>query len=127
MPLSSTTGSQKEHYRVELFCGITLLCARPTRETLRGIYRGPGGRRGARRPAHASEGLLQGSAAARRTKKYRADGGATEPAQRSGHTPVFAPLGRQGPVERSSTAGSRASASVARHAETWTGGGLDRR
>jgi DNA invertase Pin-like site-specific DNA recombinase len=36
--VSSTTGSQKEHSGVELFCGITPLGARPTRETLRGIY-----------------------------------------------------------------------------------------
>jgi hypothetical protein len=43
----STTGSQKEHSDVELFCGITPLRARSTRETLRGIYRGPGERRGA--------------------------------------------------------------------------------
>src|ERR1039458_1626449 len=54
----------KEHFGVELFCGITPLCARPTREALRGIYRGPGKRRGARRPAHAFEELLQGTAVA---------------------------------------------------------------
>jgi hypothetical protein len=33
-----TTGSQKKHFGVELFCGITPLRARPTRETLRGIH-----------------------------------------------------------------------------------------
>jgi hypothetical protein len=55
----STTGSQKEQFDVELFCGITPLRARPTRETLCGIYRGPGDRRGARRPASAFEELLQ--------------------------------------------------------------------
>src|SRR5215470_14165859 len=59
---ASTTGSQKEHYRVELFCGITPLCARPTRETFRGIYRGPGRRRGTRRPTGTVEELLQGIA-----------------------------------------------------------------
>jgi len=37
-PRSSTTGSQTEHSRVELFRGITPLRARPTREALRGIY-----------------------------------------------------------------------------------------
>src|SRR5438034_10343398 len=59
LPRAATiTGSQKEHFRVELFCGITPLRARPTRETLRGIYRGPGERRGARRPARAFEELL---------------------------------------------------------------------
>jgi transposase len=49
----------QEHFDVELFCGITPLRARPTREALRGIYRGPGKRRGARRPARAFEELLQ--------------------------------------------------------------------
>jgi hypothetical protein len=67
---ASTTGSQKEHSDVELFCGITPLCARPTTETLRGIYRGPGERRGAPRPAHAFEELLQGIAVARGTQEY---------------------------------------------------------
>ena len=37
-PRSSTTESQTEHSRVELFRGITPLRARPTREALRGIY-----------------------------------------------------------------------------------------
>src|SRR5215475_9282066 len=125
--IPSTTGSQTEHFVVELFCGITPLCARPTGETLRGIYRRPGERRGARRPARASEGLLHGVAAARRTKEHRADGGTTRPAPRSGYAPVSAPFGRQGPLERSSTAGSRVSAGIARHAEAWTSGGLDHR
>ena len=41
----------KEHFDVELFCEInTPFRARPTREALRGIYRGPGERRGAPRP-----------------------------------------------------------------------------
>ena len=39
-------GHKKEHSVVELFCGITPLRARSARETLRGIYRGPGERRG---------------------------------------------------------------------------------
>jgi hypothetical protein len=55
----------KEHSDVELFCGNTPLRARPTRETLRGIHRGPGERRGARRPARALEELLQRVAVAR--------------------------------------------------------------
>lgn len=55
----------KEHSGVELFCGITPLRARPTRETLRGICGGPGDRRGTRRPARAFEELLPGPAAAR--------------------------------------------------------------
>jgi putative ABC transport system permease protein len=50
----------KEHSDVELFCGITPLRARPTRETLRGIYKGPGERRGACRPARTLDELLQG-------------------------------------------------------------------
>src|ERR1017187_5874635 len=49
----------KEHFGVELFCGITPLRARPTRKTLRGIHRGPGERRGARRPARTLKELLQ--------------------------------------------------------------------
>jgi hypothetical protein len=55
----------KEHFVIELFCGITPLRARPTRTTLRGIYRGPGDSRGARRPAHTAEELLQGVAVTR--------------------------------------------------------------
>ena len=55
----------KEQFDVELFCGITPLFARPTTEALRGIYRGSGQRRGARRPTHAPEELLQGIAIAR--------------------------------------------------------------
>jgi hypothetical protein len=47
--------------------------------------------------------------------------------ERSGYAPVSAPFGRQGPMERSSIAGSHASASIAGHAEAWTSGGLDRR
>ena len=66
---ASTTGSQKEH-SVELFCGITPFRARPTRETLRGIYRGPGESRGARGPAGAFEGLLQRIAIARRPQEH---------------------------------------------------------
>ena len=60
----------KEHLDVELFCGITPLRARPTRETLRGIYRGPGERRGARRPARTFEELLQGIAVARGAQEH---------------------------------------------------------
>jgi hypothetical protein len=60
----------KEHSDVELFCGITPLRARPTRETLRGIYRGPGDSRGARRPAGTFEELLQGIAVTRGTKEH---------------------------------------------------------
>ena len=45
---------------VELFCGITPLRARPTRDALRGIYTGPGERRGAPRPARTFDELLQG-------------------------------------------------------------------
>src|SRR5580700_8175773 len=66
----STTGSQNKHFGVELFCGITPIRARPTRETLRGIYRGPGERRGARRPADTVEELLQGSTVARRAQEH---------------------------------------------------------
>src|SRR5215472_9855601 len=66
----STTGSQKEHSDVELFCGITPFRARPTRETFRGIYRGPGDRRGARRPAGTFEELLQGIAITRGTQEH---------------------------------------------------------
>src|SRR6516164_5918795 len=60
----------KEHSDVELFCGITPLCARPTRETFRGIYAGPGNRRGTRRPARAFEKLLQGIAVVGGTQEY---------------------------------------------------------
>ena len=74
---ASTTGSQKGHFSVELFCGITPLRARPTRETLRGIYWGPGERRGACRPTHTAEGLLQGFAVTGRAEEHRADGGTT--------------------------------------------------
>ena len=54
----------KEHFGIDLFCGITPFCARPTREALRGICRGPGDGRGARRSASAFEELLQRIAAA---------------------------------------------------------------
>jgi hypothetical protein len=60
----------KKHSDVELFCGITPLRARPTRKTLRGIYRGPGDSRGARRPASTLEELLQGIALARGTQEH---------------------------------------------------------
>src|ERR1700758_1220227 len=98
----------------------------PTRETLRGIHGWPGDHRGARGPTRAVEGLLQGVAAARGTQEHRTDGGATQPGQCSGDAPVLAPLGGQGSLERPSAAGSRAPASVASHAETGTGGGVDR-
>ncbi len=49
----------KEQFVVDLFCGITPFRARPTGEALRGVYRGPGESRGARRPACAFEELLQ--------------------------------------------------------------------
>jgi hypothetical protein len=58
-------GHKSKHLGVELFCGITPLYARPTRETLRGIYRGLGDGRGARRPARTFEELLQGIVIAR--------------------------------------------------------------
>jgi hypothetical protein len=67
---TSTTGSQTEHSDVELFCGITPLRARSTRETLRGIYRGPGDSRGARRPAGTFEELLQRIAIAWGTQEH---------------------------------------------------------
>src|SRR6185437_17160451 len=50
----------KQHSGIELFCGDTPLCARPTRETLRAIYGRPGDSRGASGPARAVEKLLQG-------------------------------------------------------------------
>jgi len=53
--------------RIELFCGITPLNARPTRETFRGLHRGPGGCRGTCRSKHAVEELLCGSIVAGRT------------------------------------------------------------
>jgi len=58
-------GHTIKHFGVELFCGITPFRARPTRETLRGINRGPGERRGAPRPAHPLAELLQGIVVAR--------------------------------------------------------------
>ena len=66
----STTGSQKQHSVVELFCGIPPFRARPTRETLRGIYRGPGESRGARRPADTFEELLQRIAVTRGPQEH---------------------------------------------------------
>jgi hypothetical protein len=66
----------KEHCGVELFCGITPLFARPTTEALRGISRGPGQRRGARRSARTPEELLHGIVVAGRAQERRADGGA---------------------------------------------------
>ena len=59
-----------EHFGVESFCGITPLYARPTRETLRGIHRGPGDSRGAPRPADTFEELLQGIAVTRRAQEH---------------------------------------------------------
>jgi transposase len=63
---ASTTGSQKEHSDVELFCGNTPLSARPAREAFRGIHGGLGKRRGTRRSPRTSEKLLQRTVAARR-------------------------------------------------------------
>src|SRR5262249_24822391 len=55
-----------KHFDIELFCGQTA-CARPTRDTLCGIYRGPGQGRRARRPERSSQELLHWTLAARRS------------------------------------------------------------
>src|ERR1700758_1427489 len=99
---ASTTESQMEHFGVELFCGITPLRARPTRETLRGIYRGPGERRGARRPARTFEELLQGIVAAWGTQEHRTHGGppGTGCQTYAADAPIFASFGGQSAMER---------------------------
>src|SRR5580704_1589205 len=89
----------KQQFDVELFCGITPFFARPTTEALRGIYRGPGQRRGTRRPAHTVEELLHGIVVARRTQECRADGCALGSQQRWSHAPVTPPFGGRRAVE----------------------------
>jgi hypothetical protein len=90
----------KEHFGINLFCGIRPFRARPTGEALRGIYGWPGDSRGARRSAGAFEELLQGIAAAWGTQEYRTDGGASGPGQRPADAPVLTPFGGQGALER---------------------------
>src|ERR1700683_5071444 len=98
----------KEHFDVELFCGITPFRARPTRETLRGIYRRPGDRRGARRPAGTFEELLQRIAVARGTQEHRADGGPPGSGEHPTHASVATPFGGAGALEGGGTAGTGA-------------------
>src|SRR5215467_6964591 len=74
-PRSSTTVLQKDHLGVELFCGYEAFRARPTRETLCGIYGGPGESRRARRSSDTAEGLLHGTVVIRRAQECRTDGG----------------------------------------------------
>src|SRR5258708_10052498 len=80
------------------FWGILHVPARPTRETLRGLYGRPGESRGARRSAHAFEEVRPGAAAAGRTQEHRADGGAPGPRQRPTDASVPAPFGGHAPV-----------------------------
>src|ERR1700682_4205286 len=116
----------KEHFGVRLFCGITPFRARPTRETLRGLYGRPGDCRGARGPACAFEEVRLGAAAAGRAQEHRADGGAPGPRQRPTDASVPASFGGQGALERRSTAGTGAQPGIPRDAEARCGGGLDR-
>ena len=98
-----------------MFCGITPLLARPTAEALRGIHRGPGKRRGARRPAYAVEELLHGVVVGGRAQKCRADGGALSARQCAPHASVAPSLGGRCSLERRGDVGPGAAASAANH------------
>ena len=124
LPLS-TTGSQKRHSRVELFCGITPFLARPTRKALRGIHGWPGDRRGARRPAGAFEELLQGVAAARGAQEHRADGCAAGSCERGADAPVLASPGGEVALERRSSARASAQPGISPDAAARARGGVD--
>ena len=89
-----------EQFDVELFCGITPVCARPTTEALHGIHRGPGKRRGARRPAYTVEELLHRVVVGGRTQKCRADGGPIGAQQCTPHAPVTSSLCSRCSLER---------------------------
>src|SRR5258708_38960264 len=99
------------------------LFARPTTEALRGIYGGLGKRRGARRPAHAVEELLQGIIVARGAKERRADGRALSPGQCSSDAPIVTPFGGGRALERRRDTGAGAAGGVAGPAQRKCRGG----